>query len=214
MAEIIKKEENQLSLPKTLYSVLNKKTPKKFIKKRPGRGGKYFDYVETGYVVEQLNKAFNGMWDFEILDKQIGREKIWVLGKLTVKFITPLGVQTVSKSQFGGSDIKRTKEGEIIDIGDDLKAAASDALKKCASLFGIAKDVYFREDYSDEAVENERKIEEFDKLAESQEKKMATEKQKQAIQNLIKEGKIKTEKNVDELTIDEASQLLSVALKK
>lgn len=165
MAELIKKEdENKLAPPKTLYTVLNKKTPAKFIKKRVGRGGKYFDYVETGFVIEQLNKAFNNMWDFEIVDKQIGKDKIWVLGKLTVKFITPFGIQTISKSQFGGSDVKRSN-GAVIDIGDDLKSAASDSLKKCASLLGIAKDVYFKEDYSDEA----GKVAEFDEMVEKEE---------------------------------------------
>ena len=206
MADLIKKEENQLTPPKTLYTVLNKKTPAKFIKKRVGRGGKYFDYVETGFVIEQLNKAFNNMWDFEIVDKQIGQDKIWVLGKLTVKFITPFGIQTISKSQFGGSDVKRSN-GVVIDIGDDLKAAASDSLKKCASLLGIAKDVYFKEDYSEEA----EKIAEFDKLA--KEAQPATDKQKYAIRNLIKEGKIDFKGNVDNLTMKQASDMLSVALK-
>jgi len=206
MADLIKKEENQLTPPKTLYTVLNKKTPAKFIKRRMGRGGKYFDYVETGFVIEQLNKAFNNMWDFEIVDKQIGQDKIWVLGKLTVKFITPFGIQTISKSQFGGSDVKRSN-GVVIDIGDDLKAAASDSLKKCASLLGIAKDVYFKEDYSEEA----EKIAEFDKLA--KEAQPATDKQKYAIRNLIKEGKIDFKGNVDNLTMKQASDMLSVALK-
>ena len=165
MADLIKKEdENKLAPPKTLYAVLNKKTQAKFIKKRVGRGGKYFDYVETGFVIEQLNKAFNNMWDFEIIDKQIGQDKIWVLGKLTVKFITPFGIQTISKSQFGGSDVKKSN-GVVIDIGDDLKAAASDSLKKCASLLGVAKDVYFMEDYSDEAV----KVAEFDEMVKKEE---------------------------------------------
>jgi len=204
----LKKEETQLAPPKTLYAVLNKKTPQKFIKKRVGRAGKYFDYVETGFVIEQLNKAFNNMWDFEIIDKQIGKDKIWVLGKLTVKFMTPFGIQTISKSQFGGSDVKRTKEGEIIDIGDDLKAAASDALKKCASLLGIAKDVYFKEDYSDE----KEKIEEFNKLA--KETQPATDKQKHAIKELIKAGKIDFKGSLDNLTIKQASEILTVALKK
>jgi hypothetical protein len=208
MADLIKKEdENKLAPPKTLYTVLNKKTPAKFIKKRVGRGGKYFDYVETGFVIEQLNKAFNNMWDFEIVDKQIGQDKIWVLGKLTVKFITPFGIQTISKSQFGGSDVKRSN-GAVIDIGDDLKAAASDSLKKCASLLGVAKDVYFREDYSDEAV----KVAEFDEMAENQ--KPATDKQKYAIKNLMKEGKINYSVDVEKLTMNQASDMLSVALKK
>jgi recombination DNA repair RAD52 pathway protein len=207
MADLIKKEENQLAPPKTLYTVLNKKTPAKFIKKRVGRGGKYFDYVEIGFVIEQLNKAFNNMWDFEIIDKQIGKDKIWVLGKLTVKFITPFGIQTISKSQFGGSDVKKSN-GVVIDIGDDLKAAASDALKKCASLLGIAKDVYFKEDYSDD----KEKIEEFDKLA--KETQPATDKQKHAIKELIKAGKIDFKGNVDNLTMKQASEILLVALKK
>jgi hypothetical protein len=54
---------------------LNKKTPARFIKKRVGRGGKYFDYVETGFVIEQLNKHSIIWWDFEIIDKQIGKIK-------------------------------------------------------------------------------------------------------------------------------------------
>jgi hypothetical protein len=207
MADLIKKEENLLVPPKTLYTVLNKKTPQKFIKKRMGRGGKYFDYVETGYVIEQLNKAFNNMWDFEIVDKQIEQDKIWVLGKLTVKFMTPFGIQTISKSQFGGSDLKKSN-GVILDLGDDLKAAASDSLKKCASLLGIAKDVYFREDYSDE----EGTVEEFDKSVE--ETQVATDKQKYAIKNLIREGKINYSGDVEKLTMRQASEMLSVALKK
>jgi hypothetical protein len=182
MADLIKKEdENKLAPPKTLYTVLNKKTPAKFIKKRVGRGGKYFDYVETGFVIEQLNKAFNNMWDFEIIDKQIGKDKIWVLGKLTVKFITPFGIQTISKSQFGGSDVKKSN-GVVIDIGDDLKAAASDSLKKCASLLGIAKDVYFREDYSDEAV----KVAEFDEMVKKDEKKNCSHNNKETL--IVKQG--------------------------
>jgi hypothetical protein len=207
MADLIKKEEDQLIPPKTLYTVLNKKTPQKFIKKRMGRGGKYFDYVETGYVIEQLNKAFNNMWDFEIVDKQIEQDKIWVLGKLTVKFMTPFGIQTISKSQFGGSDVKKSN-GIILDLGDDLKAAASDALKKCASLLGIAKDVYFREDYSDEEV----RIEDSDEILSIE--KLATDKQKYAIKNLIKEGKIDNNVDVEKLTMKQASEMLSVALKK
>lgn len=132
-------------IPRSLYQTLSKPTPKEYIKQRVGRGGMTFNYVEAGYVIEVLNRVFNGMWDFEIMDKQIGKEKVWVLGKLTIHIQTSEGVQSISKSQFGGADIKRARNEtkSVIDIGDDMKAAASDALKKCASLFGVAKDVYF-----------------------------------------------------------------------
>lgn len=162
--EIIKKETFELGLPKAKWSLLDEKTPDKFIKKRKGRGGRVFDYVETGYVVRKLNEVFNGMWDFEILDQQVGKEHIWVKGKLTVKFMDRNGnIQTITKTQFGGSEVKRTKEGEIIDIGDDLKAAGSDALKKCASLLGIASDVYFQEKINNEE-EEEEKLQKIDEV--------------------------------------------------
>lgn len=50
------------------------------------------------------------------------------------------------KSSFGGSDVKVFAKGEnagmAMDVGDDLKAATSDLLKKCASMFGICSDLY------------------------------------------------------------------------
>lgn len=37
----------------------------------------------------------------------------------------------------------------MLDFGNDLKAASTDALKKCASLLGIASDVYGKSEYKD-----------------------------------------------------------------
>ncbi len=89
-----------------------------------------------------LNKAFNWDWDFRILDQQIGKSQVWVRGELTVR----VGGRTITKSQYGGSDIKLNRTtGEALSIADDLKATASDCLKKCASLLGIAGDVYWKD---------------------------------------------------------------------
>jgi hypothetical protein len=142
---IIKDESPyELSLPKSKWALLEEKTPSKYIKKRKGRGGMELDYVETGYIIKRLNEVFNGMWDFEILDQQVGKDHIWVKGRITVKFMDGRGnLQFITKTQFGGSDVKRTTQGYVIDVGDDLKSAGSDALKKCASLLGVAQDVYF-----------------------------------------------------------------------
>ena len=49
----------------------------------------------------------------------------------------------IVKSQFGSSKIKRAREtGEIISLADDLKAAATDAMKKAATLLGIGLQLY------------------------------------------------------------------------
>ena len=136
--------ETKVLLPQYLNEAqldfIKQKTPDKFIKSRIGAGGKSFDYVEVGYVIRVLNGVFGYDWDFEIEKEDIGQKQIWVRGKLTVK----TGDRIIIKSQYGGSSIKVAKfGGEVIDISNDLKSAASDALKKCASMIGIASDVYY-----------------------------------------------------------------------
>lgn len=128
------------SLPEALRKKINEPTPKEEIKHRKGRGEASFAYVRTSYIINRLNEIFHHLWDFKVIEQQIGKEQIWVKGELKV-WLSPTFF--IVKEAYGGSDIKRDKiSNEIIDIADDLKAAASDALKKCASLLGIASDVY------------------------------------------------------------------------
>ena len=134
------------TLSEAQVDFLLQRTPKNEIKTRQGRGGLQFSYVEHGYVTERLNLVFGFNWDFEVTDKQILEDEVIVEAKLTVR--TP-GGQTIVKTQFGGADIKRhasgAKSGRPLSIADDYKAAASDALKKCASLLGIGLDLYGRD---------------------------------------------------------------------
>jgi len=135
---------NEEKLPQYLnraqLAFLTQKTPAAFVKTRPGPGGKPLSYVEIGYVVNLLNQAFGWDWDFQILDQQIGRKQVWVRGELSVRIKDKM----IIKSQFGGADIKFNREtGQTVSIADDLKAAASDCLKKCASLLGVAGDIYW-----------------------------------------------------------------------
>ncbi len=142
-------ERHQLllqTLSEAQVDFLLQRTPSHEIKTRQGRGGMQFSYVEHGYVTERLNLVFGFNWDFEVMDKQILEDEVIVEAKLTVR--TP-GGQTIVKTQFGGADIKRhtsgARSGKPLSIADDYKAAASDALKKCASLLGIGLDLYGRD---------------------------------------------------------------------
>jgi hypothetical protein len=136
---------------------LLQRTPRSEIKVRPGRGGLQFSYVEHGYVTERLNLVFGFNWDFEVVDKQMLEDEVIVEARLTVR--TP-GGQTIVKTQFGGAEIKRhnsgAKNGRPLSIADDYKAAASDALKKCASLLGIGLDLYGRDRVDDEESEGSK----------------------------------------------------------
>lgn len=124
---------------KALRNLVTGKTPKEVVFKKPGGGGATVDYVPGWWFVEQLNSLFGYFWDFEVIQEFVGQEQIWVRGKLTVK--DPESGLTISKSAYGGSRIK-SKNNPAIDIGDDLKSAATDALKKAATLLGLAADIY------------------------------------------------------------------------
>ena len=106
------------------------------IKRRQGTNGDVLDYIEGCAVIQRLNECFDAEWIFEIQEHRVYDDEVVVLGKLTA--------QGVSKSQFGKSRITRSKkDNSIISLGDDLKAAATDCLKKCATLFGVGLHLYF-----------------------------------------------------------------------
>lgn len=125
---------DQKKVNEAIQSLIKGKTPKDAIKERPGRGGKV-KYVETYYVVDQLNKLFCYRWNLDIIDYQLTAKEAIVKGQLTCTFNDGTVIQ---KTQFGQADLQAG-----IPNGDMLKAAGSDCLKKCASLIGIALDVYW-----------------------------------------------------------------------
>ena len=105
------------------------------IKTRPGSYGAELSYVEGHEYIKRLNEAFAGAWSFEVVEHRVLESEVLVLGKLTCE----LG----NKTAFGGSSITYAKDsGEIISLADDLKAAATDSLKKAASLFGVGLHLY------------------------------------------------------------------------
>ena len=145
--ELIKISESDLAkcdekiLNANQLNFLFKKTPESHKYKRPAKGGGEWEYVTGVYVKKVLNLMFGWNWDFEVkqFDMNIQCKQAIVLGKLTVR----TGTQTIIKEQFGRADIKFKKDGSSpLDLGNDMKAATTDALKKCASELGIASDIY------------------------------------------------------------------------
>lgn len=130
------------------------KTPKAAIRTRPAKGGGYWNYVSGSYMKKRLNMLFGWNWDFEIISEQILVEagEVVVKGKLTCRS----NGATIVKMQYGNKDIVFKKGTQTpLSIGNDLKAAATDALKKCAAEIGIAQDVYAPQEFKEvEVVDN------------------------------------------------------------
>jgi len=137
-----------INLTKSQTELITAPTPAEHIKKLDKGNGVALDYVSVGYVQDVLNNAFAYNWDFVIIDQVVGKTQVYVRGELKV-YAGDGGA--IVKQQYGGSRIKTTKSGAVLSIGDDLKSAASDSLKKCASMLGIAQDVY-----SPDLIEGER----------------------------------------------------------
>jgi hypothetical protein len=137
------------------------KTPTDKIKQRKAKGGGTWDYVETGYVIDTLNRVFGYLWSFEVMTSIEEAAKISSSGTCVVKGRLTVYVDghALVKEQFGRCECKKKRDsGEFLDFGNDMKGAASDALKKCASEFGLFKDVYSKDDTIDlNVVEDDEK---------------------------------------------------------
>lgn len=146
MTKIVKKDYSKIAL--TTYDAIREthktasagRTPPSQVKRRPDG----YDYVTEAYMRKKLNDFYPG-WSWEI-DKHefLGAEWVVVRGTLYIadceiprKFSAP-GAKRI---QF-----KRGTEhvpANILDIGNNIKAASSDAFKTAVNrLCNIADDVY------------------------------------------------------------------------
>ena len=155
-SELIQLEEEKHI--QALSNLLKRHTPAEDIKIRTVRGGNKAPYLTGSWFIAQANALFGHCWSFEIHEQGIESRHAWVRGSVTVtipaKVIEvehPDGTierrriegMTITKYQYGGHDIpKDSTSKDDLDKGDSLKAAATDSLKKCLTLFGIAADVY------------------------------------------------------------------------
>jgi Rad52/22 family double-strand break repair protein len=101
------------------------------------RGGVELEYITGEQCISRLNETLGvGGWSFLIREHGVHAEadEVWVLGEITASIE---GVAVV-RQQFGSQKLRRARSnGTPVDIGFDLKVAATDALKKCASLLGV-----------------------------------------------------------------------------
>lgn len=118
-------------------------------------------YVSGSVITNLLNNTFGPLgWSFEIKDKWIEpsipfvnryknneEEKqapnVFVHGRLTVYIQCEDGsIKEVYRESYGSKSIV----GKQAEQASSFKAAQTDALKKCASMFGFASEVYTSEE--------------------------------------------------------------------
>jgi len=141
------------------------KTPKPYIKQKAG-----MDYVEYSYMRDIADKEFAG-WSWEIISTEmLGSAAYVVHGRLkwydegiwrTGDMVAAHRIQT------------KRGTGEFVDIGNDVKAANTDAIKKAFNMYmNIADDVY-RNQIEDMELSDEEKNDILVLASEISEEKMS-----------------------------------------
>lgn len=132
--------------PKNVIEFITRPTPPKYIMKREGPGKREFSYVSGWYAKKCANYAFGFNHSFEIKKKEISGTSAIVEGRFIVND-PKSGRQIFFKDDIGGHQIRFLKDKahtaeNAVDIANDYKAAATDALKRCMSQIGFFMDVY------------------------------------------------------------------------
>lgn len=152
-----------VEVARALKKKLSAKTPKQYIKSRPGpmKGGEriWFKYVPWGYVCRVLNDAFGPAWSYTYDPNAIQRIPLPPLPEkkasgrdpgrpavpreevmVTVTLTTPFGKQTATASHtyYPGN-------AEIL-YGDVVQSAVSKALRRAGSRLGIGLDLNLSDD--------------------------------------------------------------------
>lgn len=141
------------ALAKEAHETMKRKTPKTAIYTRPGPFGKPLAYVPWAWVAQQLNEAFGPAWSFKyISDPKMDGGEVLVMIELS----TPLGVQQA----FGSHRYQATNPNAS--YGDALQSAASKALRRAASRWGIGLDLYLGGEEEEELLVED--TEAFEKL--------------------------------------------------
>ena len=123
------------SITKKHKSVSNISTPKPFVKKKMG-----LDYVEYSYMREIADKEYPG-WGWTIIKTEtLGNEAYVVHGRL--KWYDE-GIWREGDMTAAHRIQKKRGTDEFVDIGNDIKSANTDCIKKAFNFYlNIADDVY------------------------------------------------------------------------
>ena len=145
------------------------------VEKQLKKGGASLTYIPVSEVITRLNKVLGvDMWSYEIIKCErdaLDPDYIVAHVRLSATFVPTEKAPNiiVTKDGIGGQKIKRTRNGDILDLGDEMKGAVSDALKKAAQHFGVGLYLARSEEsmhleYAEEQAVSPISSEHFDKL--------------------------------------------------
>ena len=126
-------------------------TPKGLIKKKAG-----FDYVELSYMKNIANEEFPG-WSWTIINSEMVGSAAYVVHGRLKWFDNGMWREGDMVAAHRIQTKRGGMENDFVDIGNDIKSANTDCMKKALNVYmDIAADVYRSEDptLDDKQIEN------------------------------------------------------------
>lgn len=116
-----------------LYSQLSEQFPQE-MERSINKGGANLTYIPISEVINRMNKVLGvENWSFTVTSwQQLGTS---IVAHVSVK--ATINGTVVTRDGVGGQKVKMNKQGDPVDIGDEVKGAVSDALKKAVQTLGV-----------------------------------------------------------------------------
>ena len=112
---------------------------------RAGVDGFVPSYIPWDKIAARLDEAFGGDWSYEIVKYELIQNLFVVHARITVEMVDPgRGAYKIIKDGIG-TCLVTTINGQMRDLGADLKTASSDALKRAAILLRVGIQLYQRD---------------------------------------------------------------------
>jgi len=121
-----------------IYQQLSEQFPRE-VERQLRKSGTSLTYIPVSEVITRLNKILGvDRWSFEIIScSRDGIDPDYIVAHVRIMWFCNDSDGVIIRDGYGGQKIKRTKQGEIVDLGDEMKGAVSDALKKAAQTLGV-----------------------------------------------------------------------------
>jgi hypothetical protein len=132
-----------------MYEKLSEPFPQE-MERTVQKSGTRLTYLPVSEIINRMNRIFGPTgWSHEVIScVRDATDTDWVVAHVRVTTIDKESREKWTMNHhdgFGGVRIKRTKAGDIVDLGDEFKGAVSDALKKACQHLGVglylARDV-------------------------------------------------------------------------
>jgi len=188
------------------------------VEKTLQKGNARLTYIPVSEILTRLNDVFGiAGWGYVINScKRDSTDTDFVIAHVSLHIYSEMGIQATIDG-IGGQKINRTRNGDIIELGDDMKGAVSDALKKAAQALGVGLYLARSEEPAREHKAPQR----------NEDDSLITDAQFKTLDNLVKQlyGKETTVEqlatkmlnrevtNSKQLTRTEASDLIGQAIK-